>query len=80
MIISMKMIMKNKIWYNFIFCSIIEWNKVIVWGQKKLKLLINFNDPNELPKEMEFYTYEEFKKFISVEDDIKWICLFKILY
>ena len=29
---------------------------------------------------MEFYTYEEFKKFISVEEDIKWICLFKVLY
>lgn len=43
-------------------------------------MLINFNDPNELPKEMEFYTYEEFKKFISVEEDIKWICLFKVLY
>lgn len=23
---------------------------------------------------------EEFKKFISVEEDIKWICLFKVLY
>jgi len=34
----------------------------------------------EFLNEMEFYTYEEFKKFISVEEDIKWICLFKVLY
>ncbi|MGN1311948.1 MAG: site-specific integrase [Bacilli bacterium] len=42
--------------------------------------MVNFNDPNELPKEMEFYTYEEFNKFISVEEDIKLICVFEILY
>lgn len=40
----------------------------------------NFKNPNEIPKEMEFYTYEEFKKFISVEDDIKFIALFEVLY
>ena len=54
-------------WHDFNFASM--YNK-----------MTNFNDPNELPKEMEFYTYEEFKKFISVEEDIKWICLFKVLY
>ena len=31
-----------------------------------------FTDPNAIPKEMEFYTLEEWQKFISVIDDIKF--------
>ena len=50
-------------WYNFNFTA--TYNK-----------MTNFNDPNEIPKEMLFFTYNEFKKFISVEDDI----LFKTMY
>ena len=30
--------------------------------------MINFTDPNERKKEMDFYTFEEFNQFISVED------------
>lgn len=30
-----------------------------------------FTDPNDFPKEMEFYTFEEFKQYTSVIDDIK---------
>ena len=54
-------------WYDFNFHSM--YNK-----------MTNFSDPNELPKEMQFYTYEEFKKFISVEDDLKFKTLFETLY
>lgn len=54
-------------WHDFNFASM--YNK-----------MTNFNNPNELPKEMEFYTYEEFKKFISVEDDIRFKTLFETLY
>ena len=39
-----------------------------------------FNDPNKPPKEMQFYTWEEFKQFISVIDDIKWKALFEVLF
>lgn len=39
-----------------------------------------FTDPNAAPKEMDYYTYEEFQQFISVEDDIKWKCAFETLY
>ena len=39
-----------------------------------------FNDPNKPPKEMQFYTWEEFKQFISVIDDIKWKTLFEVLF
>lgn len=54
-------------WHDFNFASM--YNK-----------MTNFNNPNELPKEMEFYTYEEFKKFISVEEDIRFKTLFETLY
>ncbi len=54
-------------YYNFNFTSV--YNK-----------MTNFTDPNEIPKEMEFYTFDEFKKFISYETDLKYICLFETLY
>lgn len=40
----------------------------------------NFNNPNEMPKEMQFFTYEEFQKFLSVEKDIKFRCAWQLLY
>lgn len=42
--------------------------------------MTNFTNPNEIKKEMEFWTYEEFKKFISVEENLTYKCLFKTLY
>ena len=54
-------------WYNFNFASV--YNK-----------MTNFKNPNERRKEMAYYTYEEFKKFISVENDLRWKCIFEILY
>ena len=54
-------------WHDFNFTSI--YNKM-----KK------FNNPNKPPKEMQFYTWKEFKQFISVIDDIKWKALFEILF
>lgn len=40
----------------------------------------NFNNPNEMPKEMQFFTYDEFQKFLSVEKDIKFRCAWQLLY
>lgn len=54
-------------WYNFDFRNV--YNK-----------MVNFTDPNEIPKKMDFYTYDEFKHFISYETDLKYICLFETLY
>lgn len=54
-------------WYEFNFVKIYP-------------KMTNFNNPNEIKKEMLFYTYEEFQKFISAEEDIKWITIFQILY
>lgn len=54
-------------WYDFNFTSM--YNK-----------MVNFTNPNEMPKEMQFYTYDEFKKFISVENDMMFKTLFETLY
>ena len=54
-------------WLNFNFTEV-------------YKKMSNFTDPNEAPREMDFYTYEEFKHFISFETDFKYICLFETLY
>lgn len=43
-------------------------------------LMYGFRDPNKIPEEMDFYTIPEFRKFISVETDLKYICAFKVLY
>lgn len=42
--------------------------------------LESFNNPNELEKEMRFYTPEEFYKYISTITDLQMKCLFKTLY
>ena len=40
-----------------------------------------FKDPNAAPKEeMLFFTYDEFKKFLSVEKELKFRVAFEILY
>ena len=40
----------------------------------------NFTNPNERKKEMLFYTPEEFQKFLSVENELKFICAFQTLF
>ena len=42
--------------------------------------MTNFTDPNEIKKEMLFWTFEEFSQFISVEDDLNYKALFETLY
>ena len=42
--------------------------------------MTNFTDPNERKKEMDFWTHEEFKKFISVEEDLMYRTFFKVVY
>ncbi len=54
-------------WHDFNFTSI--YNK-----------MEKFHDPNKIPEEMQFYTWEEFKQFISVIHNLKWESLFEILF
>ena len=54
-------------WYGFSFVHV-------------YRKMHNFNNPNELPKEMLYFTYDEFQKFLSVEKDIKFRCAWQLLY
>ncbi len=61
---------------------------VLNWGEKIYGFnfrefynkITKFKNPNEIKKEMDFFTLEEFKKFISCETDLKYKCLFETLY
>lgn len=54
-------------WYDFNFNQM--YNK-----------MTNFKNPSELQKEMLFYTYDEFQKFLSVENNLIFKTLFETLY
>lgn len=54
-------------WHDFNFTAI--YNK-----------MEKFSDPNAAPKEMDFYTYEEFLQFLNSEKDIKFRCAFEVLF
>ena len=61
---------------------------ILNWGTKRYgydfrdfySKIENFNNPNELPSEMNYFTLEEFNKFISYEENLKYRCLFETLY
>lgn len=42
--------------------------------------MVNFTNPNEVEKEMMYFTYEQFKQFLSAEDNLKFRVIFEILY
>ena len=42
--------------------------------------MTNFTNPNELKKEMLFFDYDEFSKFILQEKDVMWKSFFETLY
>lgn len=54
-------------WYN------LDFNKVY-------RRMTTFKDPNGMKKEMLIFTYDDFKKYIAVEEDLKYRCLWKTLY
>lgn len=45
-----------------------------------LNKMTNFTSPDELKKEMLFFDYNEFNKFIKEEDNLMWNTFFKLLY
>ncbi len=45
-----------------------------------LGLMDNYKEVNKMKKEMEFFTYEEFKKFISVVDEFDYRVFYETLY
>jgi len=45
-----------------------------------IKFIEKFKNIGEIKKEMEFFTYEEYLKFISVIPDLEWRTFFSVLY
>lgn len=45
-----------------------------------LKFIDNFKDVNKMKKEMDFFTYDEFQKFISVIEEKNWKTFYSFLY
>lgn len=45
-----------------------------------LKKMKGFSNPNEIKKEMQFWTYEEFSSFIKQESHLKYKAFFEMLY
>ena len=79
---SLPISIKTKNHYHKFFKEILNYGTR--WHDLNFTSIYNkmekFSDPNALPREMEFYTYDEFKKFLSVEEDIKFKALFETLY
>ena len=70
---------KNKI--LGLFKNIIKHsNKYYNTSNNILKYVENFKNINIDKKEMDFYTYDEYKQFDSVIDTLEWHTLFEILY
>lgn len=59
---------------------IIYSNKYYNTNDKILKFIENFKSVNEFKKEMNFFTYDEYKKFDSVIDKMDYKIFFMILY
>ena len=55
------------VWYEFNFTKVYP-------------KMTNFTNPNEIKKEMLFFTFEEFSKFISHAGDLKTKVIYEILY
>ena len=59
-------------------------NYATVWHEfnftKVYPKMTKFINPTEVEKEMMYFTYEQFKQFLSVEDNLKFRVLYEILY
>ncbi len=59
---------------------IIYSNKIYNTSNSILKYISNFKNPNELNKEMSFFTYDEYIAFDKVIDNFDFHCFFEVLY
>ena len=55
-------------------------NKYYNTSDSMLNFIENFKRVNEIKKEMQFFTYEEFQKFISVVDEFDYKIFYETLY
>ncbi len=82
MINKLPLAVKTKNHYHKFFKEILNYGAK--WHDFNFSNIYNkmekFVDPNAAPKEMEFYTFDEFTQFINVEENVKFKALFETLY
>lgn len=76
---NLKCSYKNKI-FNFVKALMRYAHIYYKINNNVLELVGNFKNPNEIKEEMLFFTEEEFKKYISVVDDVLWKAVFETLF
>lgn len=70
---------KNRI-INLLRTLIRFSNKYYNTNDNLLRYIENFKEPNKIKKEMDFYTYDEFKKYELVIPEDNWKVFFQVLY
>ena len=55
-------------------------NRFYNTSDEVVKYIDNFKEVGRIKKEMQFFTYDEFQKFISVIDELNWKTFFEVLY
>lgn len=77
--LNLSVVYKNKI--LGLFKRIIMYsNKYYNTSDSILKFVESFKEVNEIRKEMDFFTYEEYKQFDSVIDNFDYHVFFEVLY
>lgn len=76
---NLKCSYKNKI-FNFVKALMRYAHTYYKINNNVLELVGSFKNPNEVKEEMLFFTEDEFKKYISVIDDVLWKAVFKTLF
>ncbi len=76
---NLAIIYKNKI--LGLFKQVIRYSaKYYNTSDNILKYVENFKDIGTIKKEMDFFTYEEYKKFDSMITELEWHTFFEVLY
>ena len=70
---------KNKI-QNLLKSLIVYSNKYFNTSLTMTNFIDNYKDVGAIKKEMQFFTYDEFQKFISVIDELNYKTFFEVLY
>ena len=55
-----------------------KWHDI--YNRKIYNMLENFRDADALPEEMNYLNIKEFKQYVSVIKDLKYLCLFELLF
>ena len=76
---NLSVVYKNKI-QNLLKSLLTYSNKYYNTSLTMVNYIEPYKDVNKLKKEMQFFTYDEFQKFISVIDEFNYKTFFEVLY